>query len=1188
MNKILIRLVVFTFLCICTLNSIAQTPATEPRFPAVNIASPTATSLGKYVDFPVNLHTGVPNIEIPIYTVNEGPLQLPITLSYHASGLQVMEVSSWVGTGWALQAGGVISRAIKSLPDERIGLSSTSFYREGGFSQYFIDPNGACDYDDLFDGRQDAEPDLFTFSFGNYNGKFSFGEDGVPVLFPEMDVKIEPILNTASNIDYFQGFKFTDPNGVKYYFGATTDIDGDVDAVEKNTIKFPGGLATMPSVFLSWYLHKIESADGEFEITIKYRHEDYSFPTLSTTPCVPNCDGTVMPARIIVSGVAVSQIEFSNGVVNFVANTPREDLGNGDFADPDVQNTEAMRLDAIEIKSTLAGSAYCLSYRFGYDYFTDYTTQLPYEITQHSVNYNTDRKRLKLNSLQEFSDCIYPSAHSKPPYNFYYYDEDIIPRRLSFGQDHWGFSNGIRTNDGLLPPVSGNNGLSYYPGYNREPNWPAMRAGTLRMITYPTGGGAEYSYEPNTVTTKRNCTVSKQNILSVFAGMGGSGAEYGAPLKIEVESPAVYYYELVSTAGGSGKFEINNEVVATIKANDPGYSGYLFLKAGSYTLQAYADADNGSGVGPFITFYKVIIDACDNKDRLVGGLRVRKIDKFGSNDSPRISMLYEYGDANLYSVPTYIFKMKNSVLTTEIPVVDRGKEESGCEIQQGLATTFQSPTTVHPLQSVQGYHIGYKTVKEIFPDGGYTVNEYSGNIELPSNWLSLEDVCVRKVDPTICNFNDPVYPAAPFDYDFGRGRLLAKKMFTRDGRKVKETTFSEKYSKSQVGVFGVVLAHGGNGNLAVITHYDLKSARLISSTEVEKVFDEEGNFIVQESNTYFESPYHHKATRKNTSSQNGKIETSYVYNKDLTACDYECPQCAADYIAEIKPYNDRYRNNMLLCRQNMCASDLKGTGIMMGNPCDRQDDGYMPWCRLGAWKDYQYYLNVARIKYSNCIKSCKQNNNCLVTGLNSTNSITKALYLAENANQLNLVERANWIEQTFNEATFFNYDISADHATRVEINDIYTTEVSYPPGEFTHVSINGGVMQKDSKYSSTPSSSYIHKDGQIIEVKERNGTTTSYIWGYNNTVPTVKAVGANYTTLKTSFDQSPANLRTNPSLANAQITTYLYDPVVGIKTITDPNGKIVTYEYDEFGRLLRIKDHEGAIMEQYEYRYQID
>jgi hypothetical protein len=87
----------------------------KPDAETVHIASPTASSLGKFIDMPVSYHTGTPDVSIPIYVVNEGPLQVPITLSYHASGLKVMEQASWVGAGWALKAAGVITRSTRGI-----------------------------------------------------------------------------------------------------------------------------------------------------------------------------------------------------------------------------------------------------------------------------------------------------------------------------------------------------------------------------------------------------------------------------------------------------------------------------------------------------------------------------------------------------------------------------------------------------------------------------------------------------------------------------------------------------------------------------------------------------------------------------------------------------------------------------------------------------------------------------------------------------------------------------------------------------------------------------------------------------------------------------------------------------------------------------------------------------------------
>ena len=82
----------------------------------VSIASPNAASLGKFVDLPVNYHTGLPQVDIPIYTIKEGTLSVPVSLSYHTGGLKITEPASWVGANWALNAGGAITRNVSGAP----------------------------------------------------------------------------------------------------------------------------------------------------------------------------------------------------------------------------------------------------------------------------------------------------------------------------------------------------------------------------------------------------------------------------------------------------------------------------------------------------------------------------------------------------------------------------------------------------------------------------------------------------------------------------------------------------------------------------------------------------------------------------------------------------------------------------------------------------------------------------------------------------------------------------------------------------------------------------------------------------------------------------------------------------------------------------------------------------------------
>ncbi len=54
---------------------------------------------------------------------------------------------------------------------------------------------------------------------------------------------------------------------------------------------------------------------------------------------------------------------------------------------------------------------------------------------------------------------------------------------------------------------------------------------------------------------------------------------------------------------------------------------------------------------------------------------------------------------------------------------------------------------------------------------------------------------------------------------------------------------------------------------------------------------------------------------------------------------------------------------------------------------------------------------------------------------------------------------------------------------------------------------------------------------------------------------------------------------------NAQMTSYTYEPLVGMTSSCDVNNRITYYEYDSFNRLLRIRDHDKNILKSYSYTY---
>ena len=91
--------------------------AQAPKEP-INVQSPNVSGLGLYGEVPVSHFTGLPTIEIPLYNLGGSTAALPISLSYHASGFRADMHPGWVGAGWSLNAGGVISRSVNDMPDD--------------------------------------------------------------------------------------------------------------------------------------------------------------------------------------------------------------------------------------------------------------------------------------------------------------------------------------------------------------------------------------------------------------------------------------------------------------------------------------------------------------------------------------------------------------------------------------------------------------------------------------------------------------------------------------------------------------------------------------------------------------------------------------------------------------------------------------------------------------------------------------------------------------------------------------------------------------------------------------------------------------------------------------------------------------------------------------------------------------
>lgn len=111
---------------------------------------------------------------------------------------------------------------------------------------------------------------------------------------------------------------------------------------------------------------------------------------------------------------------------------------------------------------------------------------------------------------------------------------------------------------------------------------------------------------------------------------------------------------------------------------------------------------------------------------------------------------------------------------------------------------------------------------------------------------------------------------------------------------------------------------------------------------------------------------------------------------------------------------------------------------------------------------------------------------------------------------------------------------------------------------------------------------------------------TVYIWSYKGQYPIAKIEGLTYAEVQSAVGTSAISIllsKPQPtsadlsSIRNAvngiggHVTTYTYKPLVGIESMTQPNGNTVYYEYDSFARLTRVIDHDGSVISTNSYNY---
>ena len=725
--------------------------------PGVSVA---AFAYGQYADIPVSHNTGTGSVTVPLHTITDGPLSLPVSLNYHTAGNIVSVPASSAGLGWNLHVGGMISRTIKGLPDE---TKDRGYYHHGG-----------KDRSRMGNPYYDMEPDMFTYNIGGQSGKFFIDGNQKVQMVPLSDIKIEISLEPwllASPGVVGAGYALNRitailPNGIKYHFK-------EKDTQGSGTSGW-GNIRTIP---VGWFLEKITSADLLHTINVEYKTHIYVFKTpdicggtmlyknwwgaFKTKTLCETSHGEEIPSYHLVNSRYPTKITTSSGTEEIIfTHQDRKDLRRH-FHYPDHR---AQMITGLQVKN---GNV-CFRYDFDQSYFTD--DQLGIE-----------ESKLKLEGVQKKS-C--DGSVTEPAWKFEYRGytasngKQFAPATNNKNVDHWGYYNydggiGPNTGDDLTP--RGTRGLvagewRTFGSANRQTNEEAMKHGTLQRVTYPTGGNLKLDVEAN----RYKVDGSKRTALSMShynASSTPTSSSRSFPYTTTIHNSINPRWELCVTSTSefgfnslsSAKVEVigaSGTVISTVAAN--GYGGCDQL-GGSLPIVGFPYGGNGPMIPGKTYTIKITATSADvdfkieyenqPTEKLCGGLRLKRTKIHdGISTSRDIIKTYSYNlndeigisSGELTKTPTYYFKLHDRT------------------------ALFTSHSTA-PLSDFQGYHISYPRV----------------NIDY--NGIGHEELKFGSASSTASS-PSTAYPQTPHYFDAYASSLSRKNTFDEQGREVKSVT----------------------------------------------------------------------------------------------------------------------------------------------------------------------------------------------------------------------------------------------------------------------------------------------------------------------------------------------------------------------------------------------------------------
>ncbi len=1177
---------------------LAQSEA-DRYIPKVLPPSPNAASLMKFGDIPVSYYTGSAGVSVPIYTVQSGDITVPITLSYNTTGIRLSEEASWVGLGWALSAGGMISRTIMGRDDWDAGYFTTAVpeinttptahpapsitsiqlnpymydfwcdylvYTTGGnlnFSQPLINPNA-----------YDMEADIYSYNFPGFSGKFIIGRDGVPVIQNQDNIKIQYTANAAS-------FAITDDKGFRFLFSSKEYAQRDGS-----------------SPISSWYLSQIVSPTGR---TVQFNYNSQgpttisagSFSDISRQACSVNTGTTsTATAATYYQNIYLESIEFTNGRVQFYFDNSR------------VDQTNAKKLNKVSVFRKLVSndSTEIFSYNFYYSYFNNSYVGVP----------ATEFKRLKLDSVKQSS-----GASFLPPYKFVYYDDTYeatsLTGKTSKSIDHWGYYNAV-ANSFLYPKFYGyfNPPTGTAPGQplpswwdltdgaDRNPKLVKPQLFSLNTIVYPTGGKSVFELEGNDYDEQKSFLQGQTDYEEI--NYFDTSVTYTISTRGTVNNTVDLTNKYGPKVWVNMAFRCSNSTVANTLHNTSGQiytsvfsntvdinSNSLILSGSTWATGEVAYSVSSGTTYNLATFISPSISTTDFQDITVtirwkqlrratygvilgGGLRIKSITDYNESGIAVKKRKYDYHyfedrDGNGINEEYSYGKLISRPSYTRFELL-RGTDGQGWNTGCVSLTRFGS-SIIGTTGITSGNAIGYDQVTEYVVD---PTNE--------SNTLGKTVYQYHNLPDTIINFNRLRLPGINNIGSSKNGQLKAKIDYRLSGgsyiKVAEQFNYYTSYNRKLVysmkldnvnppGAKDFSSCVGGVGNPGVETEF---FGFIYPSVQSEKILLDSTRQISYESsgvtnsistitrNTYTPlSTYKQLSKTETYNSKNELIRTEISYPYDYSGVIYDT-MMARNMVSTVigqKIYN----NNVLMSQVKTQFKLWQSNTLVLPDTISTAtlSNGLESVVKFDSYDLVGNPIQFTPRTGTGVVVIWDYNNVYPIAKITNA-SLSQVAYTS--------FETSNTGYWTITDTMRNKEGLTGDQSfvLKATNNIVYTNST-------TNLDFYVSYWSKNGQATLSGATSLAVKAGLT-----KNG------WTYYE--HKIRTTGGSIT-LSSSNANVIDELRLYPVTAQMETLTYL--PLVGTTSQCSVNNIVSYYNYDEFSRLRLIRDIDGNIIKTFEYNY---